>query len=432
MSTSTERARRRPVLLAVPGAWAAEVTAGVEAGDTRIVVRRCAGLPDLLAVAATYHGALVVVDLRLDHLDLSSVDRLRQGGLQVVGVRAPDDAGAHRRAAAWGIAPVLDLGAPGRVWAAALAQPPAPVRRPVSGVPGVEAAALLDVMLPLRAPTGRVVAVWGPTGAPGRSRLALELAARFTARAMSTILLDADPDGGAQSVLLGLEAEAPGLPAAARAAERGELDGPTLTSHLVRAPGGPGVLTGRIDGRRATEVRGAAVTAVLATCRRVADMTVVDCGSALDDEADLLDESPRRGTVTVRALAAADVLLVVGQADPLGLARVADGALALAHLTLPRRQLLVVNRDRPATAQMVPEAAMPLVARVPEATTEVDLALSLRRPVVQTSPRSAYAAAVEEAARSVLDSLRVPWVRSERRGDADRPAAGPGCVTMTG
>lgn len=423
--------RRRPVLLAVPPAWAAEVSAGICADGDRSVVRRCSGLADLLAVAATHHGALIVVDVHLPHLELSSVERMRRRGHEVVGVAAANDAQAIERATTWGIAPVLALGEPARVWTEALLAPRKPYAPSVVGVPGAQAAELLDVLWPVRAPTGRVIAVWGPRGAPGRSRLALELASRFSAGAFSTILLDADPRGGAQSILLGVQEDVPGFPAAARQAERGKLDVSALEAHLARLPAGTRVLTGRRDGRRAGEISRAALQAIVAACRKSADLTVVDCGSDVEESPDLLEEYSTHTAPTVAALEAADLVLVVGLPDPLGLARLHDGMQTMAGLRLPRRQLLVLNRDRLATREVVPDAAMPLVTRIPDAVDAVDLAFSLHRPVVQTSPESAFALAVDEAARAVHESLRAPWVRMPR-GDTDREPPARGCVTMTG
>lgn len=423
--------RRRPVLLAVPTAWAAEVTAGMCADGDRTVVRRCSGLADLLAVATTYHGALIVVDVHLPHLDLSSVERMRRGGLEVVGVITAGDSQAVERAATWGISPVLVLGDPARVWTEQLLAPRKPYAPSMVGVPGAQAAELLDVLWPVRAPTGRVIAVWGPRGAPGRSRIALELASRFSAGAFSTILIDADPRGGSQAILLGVQEDAPGLPAAARHAERGKLDTAGLGAHLVRLPAGACVLTGRPDGRRAGEITGAALRAVFATCRKSADITVVDCGSDVEEGPDPLEEYPTHTAPTVAALEAADLVLVVGLPDPLGIARLHTGLQAMEGLRLPRRQLLVLNRDRVATRLVVPDAGMPLVTRVPDAIDAVDLAFSLHRPVVQTSPKSAFALAIDQTARAVHESLRAPWVRVPR-GDAHREPPAHGCVTMTG
>src|SRR3954447_4820088 len=51
---------------------------------------------------------------------------------------------------------------------------------------------------------GRVVAVWGPTGAPGRSTVAVALASELAQLGVSALLVDADVYGGVVAQLLGL------------------------------------------------------------------------------------------------------------------------------------------------------------------------------------------------------------------------------------
>ena len=49
---------------------------------------------------------------------------------------------------------------------------------------------------PESAPTGRTVAVWGPHGAPGRTTVAVGLAAALAQQGRPSLLLDLDPYGG--------------------------------------------------------------------------------------------------------------------------------------------------------------------------------------------------------------------------------------------
>ena len=48
------------------------------------------------------------------------------------------------------------------------------------------------------------MAVWGPTGAPGRTTVAVGLATELASRGRGTLLLDADPYGGAVAQHLGV------------------------------------------------------------------------------------------------------------------------------------------------------------------------------------------------------------------------------------
>ena len=68
------------------------------------------------------------------------------------------------------------------------------------------------------------MAVWGPTGAPGRTTVAVTVAAELAASGVATLLADADVYGGVVAQVLGFLDEAPGLAAAARLANNGQLD----------------------------------------------------------------------------------------------------------------------------------------------------------------------------------------------------------------
>ena len=70
---------------------------------------------------------------------------------------------------------------------------------------------------------GRVVVVWGPQGAPGRTTVATGLAGALAERGLGTVLVDADPYGGAVGQQLGVLDEVSGLLSAARLASSGLL-----------------------------------------------------------------------------------------------------------------------------------------------------------------------------------------------------------------
>src|SRR5690606_35205924 len=78
-----------------------------------------------------------------------------------------------------------------------------------------------------RTPGGMVV-VWGPTGAPGRTTVAINLAAEIAASGQRVLLVDADVWGAAVAPSLGLLEESAGLAAAVRAADQGTLEPASL------------------------------------------------------------------------------------------------------------------------------------------------------------------------------------------------------------
>ena len=66
--------------------------------------------------------------------------------------------------------------------------------------------------------SGRLVAVWGPTGAPGRTSVAVALADEAARSGTDTLLVDADTYSGSAAATLGVLDEASGLALACRAA----------------------------------------------------------------------------------------------------------------------------------------------------------------------------------------------------------------------
>ena len=194
---------------------------------------------------------------------------------------------------------------------------------------------------------GRSVVVWGPVGAPGRTTVATGLAAELAHRGRSTILLDADPYGGAVAQHLGVLDGASGLLAASRAANAGELDATRLAA-LARGVGGDlRVLTGLPRPDRWPEVRPATFDDVLTAARAVADWLVIDVGFSLEGEqGDPFATGPRRNHMTLAALTQADEVVVVGAADPVGLSRLARGLVDLHDLVPAASVTVVVNRTR--------------------------------------------------------------------------------------
>ncbi|HEY7875359.1 MAG TPA: hypothetical protein VIG64_09580, partial [Actinomycetota bacterium] len=92
---------------------------------------------------------------------------------------------------------------------------------------------------------GRLLAIWGPKGARGRTSIAFELAAQLASTEPATLLVDADPYGGDLLQLAGVVDEVPTLVWAARMAAKHELDAATLTAQLRRVgKDGPVLLPG--------------------------------------------------------------------------------------------------------------------------------------------------------------------------------------------
>ncbi len=196
---------------------------------------------------------------------------------------------------------------------------------------------------------GRLVAVWGPTGAPGRTTVAVNLAAVLAQRGRTALLVDADTYGAAVAQVLGMLDESSGIAAAVRTAGVGQLDAAGLIRLAPAVGANLRVLTGVARPDRWPELHRSALEELWAVARTAADFTVVDAGFGTETDEDLSYDTraPQRNAATLSALAAADAAVVVGGGDVVGLARlvrVLSDESVRSHL--PARRLVVVNRVR--------------------------------------------------------------------------------------
>ena len=278
--------------------------------------------------------------------------------------------------------------------------------------------------------TGRVVAVWGPTGAPGRTSVAVGLADEAARAGTETLLVDADTYGGAVAQVLGLLEESAGVAAACRAAGTGRLDVPGLAALARAATPRLRVLTGIARADRWPEVRPVDLAGVLDTARSLVPLTVVDCGFGLeaDEELSFDTAAPRRNGATLAALEAADEVVAVGAGDPLGVQRLVRG---LEHLQAavgvvgPRvvltraRASVVGGRDAAEELRGVLArfAGVPDVVVVPDDRPGFDRALAAGQTLAEAAPRSPARAPLAALVGDLLGVARPvarsrPWRRA--------------------
>lgn len=353
------------------------------AADSVEIAVECDDLASVLAAAEARLGDVIVVAADLPGFDRPTVSTLRGHGLGVIGVVAAGDTEASKRLRRMGVdARIFTDSSPEAVGRAlrdveAHVKPPRaphdPLRASFGGaVPdnlsGVVWRQVSPSSLPLVYGVARrkLIAVWGPTGAPGRSTVAAGVAGAFARRGLETLLIDADVYGGSQAITLSLLDESPGLVAASRAADRGALNVPVLADLSVEVEPRLRVLTGIASADRWTEVRPASFENVLGLSRDLARVTVVDCGFCLEDDPELSYDTyaPRRNAVTLAALSAADEIVVVGRDDGIGLARLEAGLLELrsiggspAHVVLNQVRLPAPSEEEETAASRRPRTA---------------------------------------------------------------------------
>lgn len=338
----------RVVLLVSTGAsWEPSALAALQSHPGTVLLKRCVDVPDLLAAASTGQADVAVLGVDLPGLDHDVVDELTRYGVRVLGVAAdPGQSVPHESHA--GLATVLDAARVEEVAALVVALPADPTV-PVTGA-GVTAPPSSAVTPPALQPAGsgrpgRVIAVWGPGGAPGRTTLACALAGELARRGLATLLVDADPYGGAVAQQLGILDEVSGLLAAARLVPSGSLAERFVTVQR-RLSDRLRVVTGLPRPDRWVEVRSGTVGA-LVDCGRLGAQVVVDTGFSIEPDAAVDLGRPGRNDLTRETLEAADEVLLVGAADPVGLARLARAASELHELLPDRVPRIVVNRMRP-------------------------------------------------------------------------------------
>ena len=410
-----------PVLILAAGAdWETDALGVLERAPGLVVLRRCVDVDDLVAAASAGQAEAAVVALDAPGLDAPAVDHLRHHGVRAIGVLPLGAAQESARTAASraGIGRVVgedDLAAlPGAITAP-----------DVSGAPriGGGTPASVPTAQPATA-AGRVIAVWGPAGAPGRSTVAAAIAAEIARRQRPVLLVDADPYGGSIAQQLGVLDEVSGLLAASRSGL-----GPAtrlLGTHLA-------VLTGLPRPERWAEIRPGVLSDLAEQGRRIGEV-IVDTGFSLEEPADPTARSSRN-QLTLEALDAADEVLVVGSADPVGLSRLARGLVDLGDLPSAPPVRVVVNRMRTSLGWTEQEVAGMIAGLVrpiglhflPEDRSAVDRALVAGRSLAEEAPESPLGRAVAGLVTELVPGLgaatagRRRLARRRTAGRARRP-----------
>jgi MinD-like ATPase involved in chromosome partitioning or flagellar assembly len=391
-------------LMVASGApWEATALTALNDHPGVVVLKRCVDIDDLLASASSGQADVAVLGLDAPGLDVAAVDHLRKHGVRPVAVVAAEAVEPGRvRGSRIGIrALVADDELEVLPEVVTRPDPTPTAARPPAEPPAV----------PVPAPggTGRVVVVWGPAGAPGRTTLAVGIAGELARRERRTILVDADPYGGTVAQQLGIMDEVSGLLSAARLASTGALEA-RFASVQRGVDGWLSVVTGLPRPDRYAEVRAGTVEHLLEVARSQATV-VVDTGFSLEDlPGHDYAARPGRNQLTLGALGVADEVVVVGSADPMGLSRLARALVDVREVTGGAPTRVVVNRMRPTLGWSEKDVAGMVAgfARIsglhflPEDRVAVDRALVSGRMLVETGE-----SALTRAISSVVDALPV-------------------------
>jgi MinD-like ATPase involved in chromosome partitioning or flagellar assembly len=386
-------------------------------------------IADVMAAAASGQARAVVLAEDLPRLTSDAVAALHARRIAVVALVDPSDngefSGGEDRLGRMGIERILpadvsadDLGR--AIVDAVESGPPATVSHFAGGFVPFSNETVANPEAygePYGQGAGRVIAVWGPTGAPGRSTVAVGLAAELAERGVSTLLADADVYGGTVAQQLGMLDETSGLAAAARSASGGSLDVATLARHARQISPHLIALTGLSRADRWTELRPAAVETVWSTARNLAPCTVVDTGFCIESDEEISFDTlaPRRNGATLATLEEADEVIVVGTADPVGLTRLIRALHELKGVVPSANTRVVVNRVRSGSlgsspADAVAEAlgryaGVQAAALLPHDQAACDAALAHGRSLADAAKSSKLRKAMQQLAAGVVRDL---------------------------
>lgn len=414
------------------------------------VVRRCEALTELLAVCQSGLATAAVLASETEGLTGTLLDRLSAVGVSVLAVTdqenevtrlralgvttlpsttdAPELASAIEAAVVRRVRPALDAAGNGRgtgkrfgmdsggdggaSGSGSASQPAKHVEYPRLRERARDAETHARVTAESEPRAGKVIAVWGPVGAPGRTVVAANVAAELAASGLSVMLIDADTYGASMAATLGLLDESAGLAQACRLADQGLLTEAALAEVAITvtfSAGALSLLSGLTRADRWPELRQGAVDRVLALTRTMADVVVIDCGFCLEADEELSYDTvaPRRNATTLASVVAADLVLAVGQGDAIGIPRLIRGVGELAAVAPGTSVTAVANKVRKEAVGRAPQRALaaawdrfgpkiPLTHFLPWDSDALGLALKRGQLLLESAPTSELRLALQK------------------------------------
>lgn len=375
-----------------------------------VIVARCSSGHELASAVSAHRPDVVIASAEPRYLTERVLALSDDSGTRIVALVGSEP--ARRHAAQLGLYETLDSSA---TW--------------------IEVEALFDrapqILARSESPTsphsgrGVVIAVWGPAGSPGRTTLAISVAAELAALGHSVALADLDTYGASIAPALGILDEAPGFAAACRLAGSDSLTHSELERIAQRydsPAGGFWVLTGIGRPSRWPELSADRVAKSIARCREWVDYTVLDVASSLENDEEISSDlyAPRRNAATVTGVHAADHILAVGSADPVGLARFLRSHVDVIEAASTHTVTVVMNRVRASAIGMNPHGQVTQTLSrfggiespvlVPFDLAALDGALLSGRTLTEVAPRSPARVAI----RDLVASRIIPQRSDER------------------
>ncbi|MEO8094365.1 MAG: regulator [Pseudolysinimonas sp.] len=319
-----------------------------------VVGVRCSGADELASRVPATRPEAAYVAATPQYLNAQLVAACDAAAVRLV--VAADGVDQHRYAKSVGVIDAVD-GEP--TWQTLIPDAAPPDK--IGAVIEVETSAPYMPPTARRRRRGTVIAVWGPAGSPGRTCLAIAIAAELADAGLTVALGDADTHAASIDPALGLLDEAPGFAAACRLAGTGGLTNAEferIAEWHRSGHSGFWVLTGLGRPSRWPELTAERVAGVMSAARGWVDVLVLDTASSLEQDEELTSDvaSPRRNAATIAAVRGADHVIAVAAADPIGLTRYLRARADLLEVATPTQLTTVVNKVRASAIGLNPQA----------------------------------------------------------------------------
>ena len=382
-----------------------------------VIVARSATAGDVILALRQSSPEVVIVGAGRATLTAELITACDAHGARVIALAANDQ--DRRNAAGLGLFDVVDAAAD---WAETEALIGAGVAIPLrvgdpAGSPGARRQAT-------------VIAVWGPAGAPGRTTLAINIAAEIAAAGHTVALADIDTYSGSVAPSLGMLDEAPGFAAACRLAgsdsfTRSEFE--RIAQRYNSPQGAFWVLTGIGRPSRWPELSGERVTRTIDALRNWVDYVVLDTGFSLESDEEISSDlfAPRRNAATLTGLGLADHVVACGLADPVGMARFLRAWVDLADVVTTAQVSVVMNRVRRGAVGLDPNGQVVSALRrfggiespilVPQDQPSTDAAIVAGRTLRDAAPKSPARTSIRRFVRTELLPVPAPATGRRRR-----------------
>ncbi len=370
------------------------------------VVRRCADLAEALGATDSGIGDVVIVDIDVPGLERATVHSFASNQVPVVALVS---ASSRKDPAQAGIGSVVTPHVGANELYGILVEAVASAQEESSLAVWEEPAAEAD-------PRSALLAVWGPSGGPGRTLVASNVAWELARAGCETLLVDADTVGPCLSQVLGVIDDVPGLVSACRAVLKGTMTGDTFASLTPYVAEHLRLMSGIGVPSRWSELHTSALDRVLKDARACADAVVVDMASPLE-ASDATAPGRERNGAGLTVLENATHVLAVVNADPVSITRFIREGEHLRELT-DAPVSAIVNRTNGAVSLGQIERSLRSrmnlaeVMSIPYDVGSVSRASWDGVLVCEASPRSESAKALHAIARAVHTTIVDPFLKA--------------------